>query len=172
MNPKIKHSAELEQKILASIRAGGYPHVAAQAWGLPPWLFDKWMEWGRKTNAREPYKSFALKVDQAQAQARLKAEMAAYEDEPRFWLKNGPGKETPKNPGWSTMMKPIITQEHKTLNLFTSPDFLQFMATMRAVLAPYPEALAALTAALDKPPQLAPPPPKPTFNIFPPPSNN
>jgi len=147
----MKLTPEIQAKIVASIRAGGYPRIAAEAWGVPAAEFDRWLEMGRKRRAVEPYKSFTLAVDQAQAQARLKAEMAAYDNDPRFWLKNGPGKEVPGKPGWSTMMKPIITQDHRTLNLFTSPDFLQFIALMRTVLAPYPEALAALTAAMEKP---------------------
>lgn len=161
MNPRVKLTPELENQILASIRMGGYPHVAAAAWGVPEWLWDQWMQWGAKRNPRQPYKNFHQKVEQAKAQARLKAEMAAMENDPRFWLKNGPGKERPDSPGWAAMVRPILTSSSQTINLFTSPDFIQFMQTLRQVLAPYPEALKALAEATEKQAsQPALPPPK------------
>ena len=169
MNNKIKLTPELENQILASIRAGGFPHVAAKAWGVPDHVFDKWMEWGTGKKHKAPYTQFARKVEQAKAQARLKAEMMAMEEDPRFWLKNGPGKETPQAPGWSAVVRPQLTNNTNTINLFASPDFLQFLATLRGVLAPYPDALHALTKALDGP---APEPPPPPMIINVEPSNN
>jgi hypothetical protein len=165
MNAKrLKLTPELQAPILASIRAGGFPHVAAEAWGVPRATFEQWIEWGTRSKppARDPYKSFALAVIQAQAQARLKAEMAAMEDDPHFWLKNGPGRDQPNKPGWSAMVRPLLTANTQTINLFTSPDFLQFMAILRAVLAPYPDALAAVTAAMDSKPA---PKPVPTLTV-------
>ncbi len=151
MNRKIKLTPDIEGQILSFIRVGGYPHVAAQAAGVPEWLWNEWVALGEKKGAREPYKSFVSKVNQAKAQARLNAEVAALEADPRFWLKNGPGKETPESPGWAAMVRPMLTQNNQTINLFSSPDFIQFMATLRAVLAPYPEALIALSKALEAP---------------------
>ena len=66
----------LRSQIVAGIRAGGYPHVAAEAWGVPKETFDDWLKRGVAADAREPYRSFAKEVRQAQAQARLRAEMA------------------------------------------------------------------------------------------------
>lgn len=151
MNRRIKLTPDVEGQILSFIRVGGYPHVAAQAAGIPEWMWNEWIALGEKKGAREPYKSFVLKVNQAKAQARLNAEVAALEADPRFWLKNGPGKETPESPGWAAMVRPMLTQNNQTINLFSSPDFIQFMATLRAVLAPYPEALMALSKALEAP---------------------
>jgi hypothetical protein len=147
----LKLTPDLENAILASIRAGGYPHVAAAAWGITEPVFDDWLRRGRQRRGREPYRSFLRKVEQAKAQARLKAEMAAMENDPRFWLKNGPGRDVPGKPGWAAMVRPILTANQQTINLFTSPDFLQFMATLRAVLAPFPEALNAVTTAIESP---------------------
>jgi hypothetical protein len=39
-------------------------------------------------------------VQEAKAQARLKAEVEARAKDPRFWLKNGPGKDPVDAPGW------------------------------------------------------------------------
>jgi hypothetical protein len=76
--------------------------------------------------------------------------MAAMENDPRFWLKNGPGRDVPGKPGWAAMVRPILTANQQTINLFTSPDFLRFLATLRAVLEPFPEALQAITDAMAK----------------------
>ncbi len=173
MNHKVKLTPEIQQKICASIRAGGFPHVAAMAWGVPEHTFEAWMKQGCKTTkAKALYRDFYLAVEQAKAQARLKAEMKAMEEDPKFWLKNGPGKEQPDSPGWTTMMRPLLTGPQQTLNIFASPDFLTFLQTLRAVLAPYPQALAALTLALERdekpvaPLVVSPPPPEPLGPSF------
>lgn len=151
MNSKIKLTPDIQAQILAAIRAGGYPHVAAQAFGVPEETFTKWLDSGKRKNAKDPFKGFVLAVESAKAQARLKAEMKAMEEDPRFWLKNGPGKERPDSPGWAAMVRPMVAGNTNTINLFTSPDFIQFMSTLRSVLAPFPDALHALTKALDNP---------------------
>ena len=69
---------ELARGILAAIRAGGFPHVAAAAYGVDAALWERWLRRGRRKHAREPYRSFARQVEQAQAQARLRAVLAPY----------------------------------------------------------------------------------------------
>lgn len=145
---KTKLTVELENTILSWIRAGGYPHVAALAAGVPESLWRQWQERGEKRN---PYKRFFAKIAQAHATARLKAETSTLEDDPRFWLKHGPGREGLGNPGWANMVNSMPTQTNEISNVFSSGDFLQFMATLRAALAPYPEALKALSGALQQP---------------------
>jgi hypothetical protein len=151
MNTKIKLTPEIEQQIMAGIRAGGYAHVSAAAFGVPEAIFDTWLKWGTSKTAKDPYKRFARNIEQAQAQARLKAEMLAMEHDPRTWLKNGPGRDLPEKPGWAATVRPILTAGQQTLNIFLSPEFLAFMQTLRAVLTPYPEALRAITQAFDEP---------------------
>jgi hypothetical protein len=146
-----RHTPELESIILAGVRSGGYPHVAAAAAGVDDASFQEWIERGSRKNAREPYKSFARRLHQAEGQARLMREIEAAKDDPQFWLKNGPGRDLPGKPGWAAMIRPTLGGHQTTINLFTSAEFLQFMAMLRAVLAPYPEALEALAAALEKP---------------------
>ena len=142
---------ELEQKILASIRGGGYPHVAAAAWGVPDSLWEKWQRWGTGKGARRPYRDFFREVAQAAGQARLRAELAALEADPRSWLKHGPGKEQPANPGWTVMTKPVPPRR-QTLDLFSSPEVLQLLARVRGVLALHPEVLAAFSKTLEDTP--------------------
>jgi hypothetical protein len=145
----LKFKPEVVPSILAAIRAGGYPHVAAAAFGITKRVFDAWMNLGEGDRPKAPYKTFALQVRQAEAQARLRAEMGVMDEDPRFWLKNGPGRESEDTKGWAAMVRPILTGPTQNINLFGSPDFLKFLSTMRTILAPHPELLAQLAAALE-----------------------
>ena len=81
---------ELEKSILAAIRAGGFADVAAAAFGVSRGLFRKWLRWGQ-ADKKGGYRAFALHVAQAQAAARLTAEMQAHQKDPRMWLRrSGP----------------------------------------------------------------------------------
>src|SRR4051794_15681385 len=83
------------------ILAGAYPHVAAEAAGVPRAVFKKWLTRGRRGGAREPYRGFADRILRAAAQARALAEVELHKRDPKVWLKSGPGRETEGNPGWS-----------------------------------------------------------------------
>jgi transposase-like protein len=144
MSKSIELTPELEARIVASIRAGGYAPVAAQAWGVSEALLERWLKRGRRKNAREPYRSFARNVDQALGQARLRAEMEAFKRDPRCWLKHGPGREMPGKPGWTAPARSQGGSANKTVALFANPEVLQLLALVRQVLANYPDALAAL----------------------------
>lgn len=98
-------TSDVRVKILNGIRAGGYAQVAAEAWGIPVRVLHDWLERGRGAKAREPYRSFAREFEEAQAQARLHAEIQLYQAEPRIWLEHGPGRETADRPGWTAPVK-------------------------------------------------------------------
>ena len=147
MSGKITLTPEVEQQILASIRAGGYPHVAAAAWGVPAHVWAQWQRWATGKKARKRYRELFYKVEQAQGQARLRVELAALEVDPRFWLKHGPGREQPGNPGWAAMAKSAAPPRDESDPL-VSPELLQLFATMRDVLSPFPEALAVFLQTL------------------------
>src|SRR4051812_27893499 len=106
---RVKHLPDLEHTILAGVRAGGYPHVAAEAAGVDADNWRRWLALGKKKNAREPYRGFWLRLQQAKAQARLLREIEVAKEDPRFWLKNGPGRDLPESPGWAAMVRPILT---------------------------------------------------------------
>src|SRR5262249_60533594 len=76
-------TAQVEQNILAYIRAGGYPHVCAEVAGVPAEAFQDWMN-------RPRDRSFAGHVRQAHAQERLGAEIAIRTDRPLDWLRYRP----------------------------------------------------------------------------------
>ncbi len=82
MNRKLKLTGELQKNICAFIRAGGFAHVAAEAAGVPVALFEQWLKWGEATHKaahRKQYIAFREAVLQAQSEARLAAEIQAYQ---------------------------------------------------------------------------------------------
>jgi hypothetical protein len=133
---------DLIRSIVAGIRAGGFPHVAAGAQQVNVALFARWLRRGRRRDAPEPYRGLVLQVEAAQAQARLRAEMSLLEKDVRTWLKHGPGRDLPGKPGWAGMVRPAPPA--RAMDLGSSPEFLQLLAKFRVTLADHPEALAAL----------------------------
>jgi hypothetical protein len=133
----------VQQTIMAYIRSGGFPHIAAEAAGVPRAMFEKWLRLGRKQRAAEPYRCFAADVRKAAAQARLTAELAAFKGRPFDWLRSGPGKETARNPGWTATARAAPRRGGRGRN---SVDGL--VTALLEVLAPYPDARAAVAAAL------------------------
>src|SRR5438094_6168105 len=97
---------ELHRQIVAAIRAGGYPHIAAQAFGVPAVVWDEWLRRGTAPAARPPYRWFARDVQQAHAQARLRAEIHVLGEAPKLWLEHGPGRDRADCPGWAGAVKP------------------------------------------------------------------
>jgi hypothetical protein len=149
----------LQEQIVAFIRAGGYPHVAAEAAGLPRDVFERWMERGQRAGAPAAYRDFARAIKEAQAQARLHAELTAMTDKPLDWLKAGPGKDSAANPGWTNPGKPrdaSAAGTDKTERLRIWCAVLDLLGRCVEQLAPYPEARAALAAWLK---ELPPDPP-------------
>ena len=74
---------ELQDRIVAFVRIGGYPDVAARACGVPRRTFFEWMQRGRDTHpTRKPTPAlvrFAEAVDQAVALAELHHVTRIYE---------------------------------------------------------------------------------------------
>ena len=138
---QIRLTPELRKQIVSGIRAGGYPYVAAEAFGVSKDLFDHWLDQGNEKTALVPYRSFAHEVRQAFAQARLRAEIAGYEKDPKLWLVNGPGRESEQRPGWSTSVQRAEAAE-EARNVLLDLELMQLLHTLLKVLEPYPEARA------------------------------
>src|SRR5262249_24941643 len=132
------------------IRAGGFPHVAAVAAGVPREVFEAWMVMGGRQPARSngPYIAFRKAVEQAMAQARLTAEIEVFKQDPVTWLKSGPGEETGTDPGWTAQTKPVVREGNRTINVLLTPEMQGVFAALLQVLAPYPEARVAVAEAL------------------------
>jgi hypothetical protein len=131
---------EIERLIVASIRAGGYPHMAAEAAGVPRLLFERWLRRGRRSSA-EPYHRFRQSVMQAKAHVRVTAEWEIRRDDPKNWLQLGPGKESAEAPGWST--KPPLEQPQDEAAV------LALMAEVADALVPFPEARQAVMTKVE-----------------------
>jgi hypothetical protein len=141
-------TAALQEQICSYIRAGGYPHVAAEAAGVPKEVFEEWLQRGSKPGARGAYWALAAAVSQAQAQARLKAETAVNKSKAVDWLKCGPGKETAEQPGWSTAPRPRSAQPGEGGAQVSLSELLELCRLLLDALAPYPEAREAAAAVL------------------------
>jgi hypothetical protein len=149
-------TAQAQALILASIRAGAFPSVAAEAAGIPARVFEQWLEWGnpldrpRGWRRHKVYTPLCRAVKEARAQARLAAEMHAMQDDPIAWLRSGPGKERPNDPGWTMPIRPQPMRQTNNVNVFLAPEMQGVMASILAILAPYLEARAAIADALAK----------------------
>ena len=138
----------VETTILAYVRAGGFAHVAAEAAGVSRELFEEWMRKGESKRPVGKYRLFAEAVRQAEAQARLGAEVAALKGKPMDWLKAGPGKETAAKPGWSALAKPCGGSD-KPMSPLLDPDVQELLRTLLRVLERYPDARADVVDVLN-----------------------
>ena len=138
---RFRLTPQLREQIVAAIRAGGYPHVAAEAWDVPQRVFDDWLRRGRAAKARDPYLAFAGAVRTARAQARLRAEMEVFKDDPKVWLEHGPGREQVDNPGWTVAVKPAEAAAEER-NALLDVELMGLFRTLIEILTPYPDARA------------------------------
>jgi hypothetical protein len=143
-----KLTPEIQQAIVAYVRAGGFPHVAAEAAGVPAETFAHWLELGERPRAAAKYRQLADAVRQAVAQARLSAEMETRSGTPLDWLRGGPGRPSPEGDGWTGPARaaPATTSE-ATLQ---SPEVQKLVAALLDALGSHPEARAAVAVALQQ----------------------
>lgn len=87
-----KDDEETTAKLLACIEGGAFAHVAASAAGIHRATFYRWMQ---------EDEAFRDKVDAAAARARQKAEGRVFRDDPKAWLRYGPGKTRVDADGWT-----------------------------------------------------------------------
>lgn len=127
-----------EEQVVQFIRAGGYDWVASEAAGVPRAVFEGWLRRGTQRRG-QPYRRFYERVMQARAQARLKAEIDARDQDPRFWLKHGPGRERLDYPGWTNPAKPLPRVDSAEMNVFDVPGFASLMGALLRLLSPHPE---------------------------------
>lgn len=135
-----------QEQVCSFIRAGGVGWVAAEAVGIPRTVFRLWLERGAKS-PREPYAGLYLAVMQAEAQSRLKAEIEVRQNQPLQWLKYGPGKALPGQPGW-TGESAAETEASAPTAVLSPFQINHLMGVFADVFAQYPAAKAALQEAL------------------------
>jgi hypothetical protein len=132
---------EITQLISSYLQAGGTPAVAAQAAGISEQTFNHWVAKGKTAKATKALKAFYQAVEQAHAQARLRAEIAAFNDKPLEWLKSGPCKGEVEWGKRASGKKPVVDP----LPQLHTQKFLQLLLK---VLQAYPEARKALADAM------------------------
>lgn len=106
---RTKLSAAVRARIVDAIRLGAFDHVAAQAAGIAPATFREWIARGEGRDPDRPstpaYAAFAAEVRQARATARSEAEARVFRTRPFEWLRYGPGRDRPGEPGWTEPSK-------------------------------------------------------------------
>ena len=112
---KSKLTPDVEQQIVAYIRSGAFDWVAAQAAGIGRTTFYRWMQAGE--NGEGPYDSFYAAVREARAVARVAAEMEVRNNNPLAWLRYGPGRARPGEPGWTESHELTLTEDTTTFTL-------------------------------------------------------
>ncbi len=143
-----KLTDEIWKQIVAYVRAGGFPHIAAEACGIPREVFDGWIARAElPTKGARRFRAFRDEVIQAQAIARLNAEIKVLKDDPLSWLRSGPGRETSSGPGWTVPTKPLH-RHARALNALMHPEVQTLLAVIMQALAPFPEARAVLAQAM------------------------
>lgn len=100
-------------KVINYIKLGAYDHVAAQALGVRAETFARWMRKGSRKSAPKLYRQFYDDISQAKAQARLLAEVQVKQDDPKYWLRIGPGRTKENLPGW-TEQPDMVIEQHST----------------------------------------------------------
>jgi hypothetical protein len=141
---------ELQAAICGYILSGGFPHVAAEAAGVPREVFDGWLRRARARRPKKKYRLFFEAIMQARAQVRLAAEAKALLKDPFGWLKCGPGKEMPDAPGWTNPPRAQVDGDSEAVNLLLRRETQELVATLLQVLQPFPEVRAAVAEALSK----------------------
>jgi hypothetical protein len=148
-------SPELIDQMCDYVRRGTWDWVAAELVGVPVSTFKRWMTWGEAayladdeeipyeeavkrlvptmsvpTKDRELFREMWGKIRRARAEARSRAEIAVVQMEPFKWLRHGPGRDQPGEPGWSEDQKVQQTQGG-TVELRVQPiDYRQAIAPL------------------------------------------
>ena len=151
---RIALTEPLLAEIVQRIEAGAYPHVAAEACGVPAEVFTDWLSRHGRPGKRPPkpiFKKLAQAIRQAQGRARCQAEMAMLSDDAKTWLLSGPGKDADGRPGWSVPARPVVqtsNTDNRTVNVLLDPHLQNLFAGILEVLSPFPEARQAVARAI------------------------
>jgi hypothetical protein len=137
---RMQLAPEVERQLLAAIRSGAHPRVAALAAGIAPTLFTAWLQLGRE-RSRGRYRQLWLAVCQARAWARMRAEIETRQKDVKFWLRYGPQDGLPRwRPArWARAIKP---------EQGARDDLQPLVDCLLGALEPFPEAKQAVLRGL------------------------
>jgi hypothetical protein len=133
---------KIEATIVAQIRAGSFPSIAAESAGVPRRTFQRWLQRGRERRGRR-YWRFWRQVREAQANARAKAEIDARNKDVKFWLRYGPGQAAPP---WAAAKRRARTGRDAAAGRL---ELLKLIGQLTQLLEPFPEARLVLAQFLD-----------------------
>jgi hypothetical protein len=106
---------EIQDKIVAFIRAGAFDYIAAQAGGIALRTFHDWMARGEGRHSTRPpttrLRAFARAVRRAQAEARVVAETRVFRERPHWWLTHA-ARTRPGEEGWTTPRNDAGLDQH------------------------------------------------------------
>lgn len=94
------YQKEVYSRLLALIQSGVSDFIAAEFLRIDCNTFRNWLRRGHQER-KGIYRRFLLDVMQAQAHARLNAELVVRKENPLAWLRLGPGRTQPGRPGWT-----------------------------------------------------------------------
>src|SRR5262245_4893508 len=147
-DPRFVLTGEVKQMICGLNRAGAFTESAAEAAGIPCEVFHRWLRFGQSKRPNPLYRNFLLAVRQSQGYARVTAEHQAHDDRPVDWLRNGPGKETARMPGWTSPIRPATPTKRK--GGLSARRAQELITILLEALTPFPEARIAVAEALAK----------------------
>lgn len=159
MANKTRLNRELIQAMCERIRVGTYPYVAAAACGVAKSTFYRWMQTADGKRAPAIYRELRDKICEAAAAARSNAEVRVFRDRPFEWLRYGPGREKPGEPGWTETPQTLrveggndpLRMQHQLEGQqshlhVAAPDVAAALAILHrsGIIQPTPQALAVL----------------------------
>lgn len=100
MGRPMKLTPQVHHQIVSLVQGGTYITVAARAAGITKSTLYRWLERGKRARSG-PYREFWLDLMQASATARATAEVKVKQTNPLAWLRYGPGRSRPGDPGWT-----------------------------------------------------------------------
>jgi hypothetical protein len=135
-------------ELLAFVRAGVFPLVAAQAAGISRRTFLRWLRRGSRAGARQPYAGFVSELRKTAAMARAMSEVAVAKKDPKFWLTRGPGKQRANYPGWTGEVKAPPVHPHTDAHWQSRAELAELCQRLMKALEGFPEARSAAARAL------------------------
>src|SRR5262245_3960797 len=117
-----KYDAALADEILNFVTCGASAKGARKRAGLTAYEFYRW-----RTLPREPYRTFQRELRKAEGTAQIDAEMRLHREDPKCWVRFGPGRSrvktaaTPKTQPLPPDEQPVLSRKDY-LRLFNIVD--------------------------------------------------
>ena len=150
MKTKNQFNADVCQLILQNIEEGCFPRAAASAAGITNKTLWEWLN-----DTRPKFRAFQAAYEEAIGRARSQAEKKVFKEDPKFWLRYGPGRERYDTngqiiPGWGDNAPKLAepAQQSTTINVITHPAFQAIQRVLSEVLADDPDKRSLIASKL------------------------